>query len=75
VANRLKLTFDLSDRPDLVEALRILAARQRTSQRAIIIDALQAFFAHRQENLALLDAANRTFSEWSNEEDRVYDSL
>ena len=64
MASRLKLTFDLSDRPDLVEALRMLAARERTSQRAIIVDALQAFFSQRQENLILLNAANHAFSEW-----------
>ncbi len=58
MADRLKLTFDLSDRPDLVEALRMLVARERTSQRAIVVDALQAFFSQRQENRALLNAAN-----------------
>ncbi|MFN0169735.1 MAG: hypothetical protein ACKV22_25210 [Bryobacteraceae bacterium] len=75
MAVRLHLTFDLADRPDLVEGLRLLAARERTTQKAIVVDALQAYFAQRQENSLLLDAANRVFAEWENEEDKVYDAL
>jgi hypothetical protein len=36
---------------------------------------LQAYFAQRQEELALLTAAEKRFAEWDNEEDRVYDTL
>ena len=58
MANRSKLTIDFKDRTDLVDALRLLAARDGISQREIVADALQAYFSHRQENSLLLDAAN-----------------
>lgn len=75
MANRSKLTIDFKDRTDLVDALRMLATRDGVSQREIVADALQAYFSHRQENSLLLDAANRSFAEWENEDDKVYDSL
>ena len=75
MASGFKVTFDFSDRPELIEGLRILAAREGSSQRKIVAEALEAYFAQRQENSLLLDAANRVFSEWENAEDRVHDSL
>lgn len=74
-SKRLNVTFDLGDQPALVETLRRVALHDRTSQKAIVVEALSAYFANRQEDFALLDAANRTFAEWDNEEDKVYDSL
>jgi hypothetical protein len=70
-----KLSFDFSDRPQLVENLRLQAAREGTTQKAIVIDALEAYFAHRLESMLLLKAAENTFQEWDNEDDQVYDSL
>jgi len=70
-----KLSFDFSDRPQLVEKLRLHAAREGTTQKAIVIDALEAYFAHKLESALLLKAAERTFQEWDNEDDPVYDSL
>jgi len=61
MASGFKVTFDFSDCPELVEGLRILAAREGSSQGAIVAAALRAYFAHRQENSLLLDAANRVF--------------
>ena len=70
-----KLSFDLSDKPQLVEMLRVQAARQRTTQKAIVIDALEAYFAHKLESAFLLKAAEKVFHEWDNEDDQVYDTL
>jgi hypothetical protein len=33
------------------------------------------YFEQKQENLALLLAADRAFREWDNEDDQVYDAL
>jgi hypothetical protein len=70
-----KLSFDFSDQPQLVEKLRLQAAREGTTQKAIVIDALEAYFAHKLESALLLKAAEHTFQEWDNEDDQVYDSL
>ncbi len=72
---RQQLTLDLRDQPRLLDMLRILAAMQKTTQKAIVVEALTAYFSQRQETLALWQAAARTFAEWENEEDRVYDAL
>jgi hypothetical protein len=59
----------------LLDVLKMMAAKERTTQEAIVIDALTAYFSQKQENLALLMAADKAFREWDNEDDRVYDSL
>jgi len=69
------VTFDFGDHPRLLDVLKLTAARERTTQKAIVVEALTAYFAHKQENLALLMAADKAFAEWGNEEDQVYDSL
>jgi hypothetical protein len=74
-ANRYQVTFDFQDRPQLLDMLRLLAAKRKTTQKAILTDALAAYFSHRQEEIALLMAAEKSFGEWENEEDRVYDTL
>ena len=74
-ANRYQVTFDFQDRPQLLDTLRLLAAKRKTTQKAILAEALSAYFSHRQEELALLMAAEKSFAEWENEEDRVYDTL
>jgi len=55
----------------LLEALKILAAKQRTTQKAIVVDALTAYLSQKQENLALLMAADQSFADWDNEEDQI----
>ena len=72
---RHQVTFDFGDHPRLLDVLKLTAARERTTQKAIVVDALTAYFAHKQENLALLMAADKAFAEWDNEEDQIYDSL
>jgi hypothetical protein len=74
-SGRNQVTFDFGDHPRLLDALRITAARDKTTQKAIVVDALTAYFSQRQENLALLLAADEAFAEWDNEEDQVYDRL
>ena len=70
-----KLTLDFSDVPGLIERLRMLAAQDGTTQKSIVVRALEAFFADRIENDLLLRAANQAFVEWDNKEDAVYDTL
>jgi len=72
---RCQVTFDFRDQPQLLDMLKILAVKQKTTQKAIVVEALTAFFSHRQEALALLQAADSSFAEWENEQDRVYDTL
>jgi hypothetical protein len=72
---RHQVTFDFRDHPRLLDVLRMMAARERTTQKAIVVDALTAYFSQKQENLALLLAADKTFAEWDNEGDLVYDTL
>jgi len=71
----LKLSFDFSDVPELVKLLRLEAAQTRQSQKAILVQSLESYFAHRLENRLIEQAASKAFSEWDNEDDRVYDSL
>ena len=59
----------------MLDVLKMMAAREGTTQKAIVVDALTAYFARTQENLAVLVAADKAFAEWDNEDDRVYDSL
>jgi len=70
-----KLSFDFSDQPRLAEMLRVQAAREGTSQKAIVSAALEAYFAHTVESTFLLKTAEKAFQEWDNEDDRVYDAL
>jgi hypothetical protein len=70
-----KLCLDFSDAPKVVEHLRILSARRRTTQKAIVAEALQQYFARDQENEFIRRAADRSFAEWDNPEDAVYDKL
>jgi hypothetical protein len=72
---RHQVTFDFRDHPRLLDVLKMMAARERTTQKAILIEALTAYFSQKQENLALLLAADQAFGEWDNEEDQVYDAL
>ena len=70
-----KVSWDFSDRPDVIDRLRLEAARQGTTQKAIVTLALESYLSHRLENERLLHAAGPAFAEWDNEEDRVYDDL
>lgn len=71
----LKLSFDLSDEPELVELLRMESAHRKLSQKGILVSALKAYFADKLEAHMLLKVAEKTFSEWDSEADKVYDNL
>ena len=70
-----KFSFDFADAPEIVTALRSEAVRSGKSQKALVIEALEAYFSHRFENRFLLRAAEQTFQEWDNPDDAVYDKL
>ena len=71
----LKLSFDFSDYPELVELLRMEAVHKKSSQKGILVNALKAYFADKLESHMLLGVAEKTFSEWRSEADKVYDDL
>jgi hypothetical protein len=51
-----------------LDILKMMAAREQTTQKAIVVEALTAYFSQKQENLALLMPADKAFAEWDNEE-------
>lgn len=70
-----KLSFDLSDYPDLVELLRLESSRKRIPQKGILVEALQAYFGNRLENLLVSRVAEEAFKDWDNKEDEIYNDL
>ena len=71
----LKLSFDLSDEPELVELLRMESAHRKLSRKEILVNALKAYFADKVEGEMHLRIAGKTFSEWNSEADKAYDNL
>ncbi|MBM3737736.1 MAG: hypothetical protein FJW39_18305 [Acidobacteria bacterium] len=59
----------------LLTCKHVIMLTQKTTQKDIVVDAIEAYIAQKQESQALLDAANRSFAEWDNPEDAVYDHL
>ena len=70
-----KLSFDFSDTPELVEMLRMEAVRTKSSQKGVLVEALESYFANKLETSLLTKAADQVFKEWDNEEDSIYDSF
>ena len=70
-----KLSFDFTDKPQFADMLRLEAARAGKTQKAILVEALEAYFANRLEDEILLSSANLTFADWNNPDDSVYDAL
>ena len=52
-----KVSFDFSDRPKVVELLRAYASQSGKSQKAILIEALEAYFSEKLETRMLWKAA------------------
>lgn len=71
----LKVSFDFTDHPKILELLRTYAATSGKSQKAILIEALEGYFSEKLETRLLWAAAEKTFAEWDNEDDEVYNSL
>ncbi|MBI2604500.1 MAG: hypothetical protein HYW49_00320 [Deltaproteobacteria bacterium] len=70
-----KMSFDFSDKPELVALLRTYAAESGKSQKTILVTALEAYFSSQMENRMLLKAAEKSFKEWENEDDEIYNDL
>lgn len=70
-----KLSFDFSDNPKLIEALRLYAASEGISLKSAVLMALESYLAHKTENIAVIKLAEQAFSEWENKHDSVYDEL
>jgi|GEM_PF-1322763 len=70
-----KLNIDFSDEPKLIELLRLQAAKHGLTQKSVLIEALSRYFSDKQEEEFVIYAANRSFVEWNNPEDDVYDTL
>jgi hypothetical protein len=75
MAKTAKLSFDFSDRPEVAETLRWVAMREKTSQKDVVVRALEAYFSHELEQTMIAVAADKTFTEWDNEDDAVYDNF
>jgi len=71
----LKLSFDFSNVPEIIELLRLESAATKKSQKGIIIDALRAYFANKIEMTAIYALAEKTFADWDNKEDAIYDNI
>jgi hypothetical protein len=71
----LKLNFDFSDEPKLVELLRVQSAQRGITQKRMLVEALNRYFSDKQEEQFIMSAANNSFKEWNNPADEIYDSL
>ncbi len=71
----LKLTFDLSDKPNLVELLKMHGAQAKKTQKEIVVKALEAYFADKIDSKLILKAAEKSFAEWDNPEDEIYNNI
>jgi hypothetical protein len=61
--------FDFSDRPKLVKHLRVYSAQSGRSQKDVMAEALEAYFAHHADGALIARLAESSFSEWDNDED------
>lgn len=67
-----RLTIDLKD-THLLSLIKMEAARQHLAIRDVIVNALNAYFADREETTSLTKLAEVAFSEWDNPKDAAYD--
>jgi|HubBroStandDraft_1064217.scaffolds.fasta_scaffold146552_2 hypothetical protein len=70
-----KVSFDFSDQPEIAEHLRLLSARRQTTQKAIVVEALQQYFSRLRGDEFIAVAADLAFSEWDNPDDADYDKI
>jgi len=59
-----KLCLDFSDNPKVVQHLRVLSARRRITQKAIVEEALSQYFARDQENDFIRDYGFPEYAKW-----------
>ena len=69
-----RLSTDLGD-PRLLKLLKQEAASTDQSIKEILVQALEAYFAHRLETKALAKASESSFDEWNDPRDAEYDQL
>jgi len=70
-----KVSFDFSDQPHLLEMLGVIAAQEHLTKKAVLVEALQAYFAEKFDNAQLYKLSEKAFAEWDNQEDKVYDTF
>jgi hypothetical protein len=70
-----KLSLDLSDAPQFLDLLRLRAAQVGKTQKAIVLEALERYFASAQEDEFIASAANRSFVDWDNKDDEIYNTF
>lgn len=70
-----RITLDFSAAPKLLELVRAHSLATGKSQKEVFSEALTLYFALSQENLFIIDVAEKAFAEWDNEVDAVYDTL
>ena len=68
-----KVSFDFSDNPKVLELLRAYATTSGKSQKAVLIEALEAYFSEKEETRLL--STEKAFAEWENPDDEVYNAL
>lgn len=69
-----RLTIDLKN-PQIFKLLRLESAEEGKAIREIVVQALEYYLSHRRENRAILALAEKSFAEWDNPQDSVYDNL
>lgn len=69
-----RITADQKD-IRLVQLIEMEAIEKGISRAEVLVQALEAYFAEKLENLQLVKASNKAFAEWDNDRDASYDLL
>ena len=69
-----RIATDLGD-PKWIRLLKMEASEKGLSMKAVLIAALESYFAERLETNALSKASESVFEEWDNPLDKDYDRL
>ena len=69
-----RITADLGN-PKWLKLLKLEASQRGVKMRDVLISALETYFADAVETRSLLKAAETTFEEWDNPQDRAYDDV
>lgn len=70
-----RITLDFSDSPKLLDLVRAHSVSTGQSQKEVFTEALTLYFSLAQENLFILDVAEKAFAQWDNQVDAIYDTL
>ena len=69
-----RISTDLEN-PALIRLLKLEAQETRSTIKAVLSAALEAYFAHRLETQALARLSQTVFEEWNDPRDAEYDRL